>query len=357
MATPYNPNQSLVPAATEESGGALSVQRGAEDLPRHARVQLREAQLGQTQTRTNSALAEDSWTVLDDSVYDTYEATSVFVQDLRDAGLTYQADFMAEFDTWSTRDAHGSATVGQHVEATTSDTAVSHGKDGSPIPAIFDDFTVRYREGAAQDSQGATQEDVDDAGVNAASRNVTEAIERLFIGDEELEYGVNDGQDIVDLQGIMTHDEIPSDTASTDWETDPTVARDDVRGMRSNLKNDNMVRPGNIGYWLYVGTNWYDAMDDYELAGGSDTPTGETVRGAVAGLSNIERVRELDFLDPNSAFMLRPTQDVIQAGIANDIQTLQWDGPFTENYTVLASMYPRIKKTKAGQFGITTLSA
>lgn len=358
--TPYTNaagEQTLIPNSTEQSGGELSIGHGVENLPRWARTQLRQAKLGQSQARTNAALAEDSWSVLDSTVYDTFEATSVFVQDLRDAGLVHNADFMAEFDFWQTRDSHGSATVGQHVEATTSDGAVTHGKDGSPIPAIYDDFTIRYREGAAQEAQSAPDEDIDDAGIDAATRNVTEAIERLFIGDEELEYGVNDGQDIVDLQGIMTHDEIPSISASGDWEDDPTEARDDVRSMRSVLKNDNLVRPGNVGYWMYVGTNWYDAMDDYELVGENDQPTGDTIRDAVADLSNIERVRELDFLDPNSAFMFRPTQDVIQAGIANDLQTLQWDGPFTENYTVLGSMYPRIKKTKAGQFGICTISA
>lgn len=349
----------LYPEATEMAGDArINVgQQSRGQFTRHARKQMRDAKNNSAETRTNAALATDSWSVLDDTVYDVYHETSRFVERLRQMGLQHTADFMAEFDFWNTRADYGKAQVGQTVEATNSEGAVTHGRDGTIIPAIHDDFVVRYREGAAEDGIGATEEDFDTAGLEGTTRRVVETIERLFIGDSDLEYAINDGQDMVELHGVTTHPDIGSDTATTDWASDPTVARDDVRSMRSVLKNDNQVRPGNTGYDLYVGTTWYDALDDYEVVGSSDYPTGKTMRDAVADLANINEVIELDFMDPKSAFLMRPTSDVLEVGVANDVQTLQWDGPFSENYKVLASMYPRIKVTKEGQVGIHQLTA
>lgn len=346
-----NSNETLHPQTTELKSNHTVGWLGASEIPRFARQQMRDAQYNTSDTRTNAALATDSWVQFDDAAYDTFQETSTLVQNLIGRGLTHEADFMAEFDYWNTRSTHGKAEVGMHVQATTSDSAVSYGQDGSPIPVIHDDFVVRFREGATEGEE--LDEDLTTTGVSGASRRVTETVEQLFIGDEDLEFAVNNGQDLVDLHGITTHPEVPTLSPGTDWNTDATTVRDDVRRLRSTIKNDNHVNPGNVGYDLYLGTDYYDVLDDVDPEGSGDM----LVRERVDSLANINSIQELDFMDPASALMLRPTEDVIEVGLANDMQTVQWESPFDERFKVLMSAYPRIKVTQEGQVGIAYMEA
>lgn len=351
MSTRLNSNETLYPTKTELKSNHSVGWVGAADIPRFARQQMRDAQYDTSDTRTNAALATDSWVQFDDEAIDTFERTSTLVQNLIGRGLVHEADFMAEFDHWHTRSSHGKAEVGMHVQATTSDGAVSYGQGGSPIPVIHDDFVVRFREGAAEGEE--LDEDITTTGVSGASRRVTETIEQLFIGDEDLEFAVNNGQDLVDLHGISTHPDVPTESPGTDWVSGAGTVRDDIRNLRSIIKNDNHVNPGNVGYDLYLGTEYYDVLDDIDPDGSGDM----LVRERVDSLANINSIQELDFMNPKSAIMLRPTEDVIEVGMANDMQTVQWEDPFDERFKVLASMYPRIKVTQEGQVGIAYMEA
>lgn len=291
--------------------------------------------------RANASLPEASWEAVDDTVYPTMESTLRLVNDLRGLGLVQNVDIQAKVDTWHMRDTQGSASVDMDPETTTSETTVGYDMDGTPVPIIHDDFSLGFRDRPADDSV-----DPETDGADAATRNVSEAIEDFFVGGTNIKV-VSSGSPFTSY-GMTDHPATATGTTTADWTADNTVIRSDFRSARSVLKNDRKFRPGDAGYLTYLGTEYYDELDDADPEGSGDT----TVRDRVENLANIEAVRELDALPGKSMLMFRPTQDVIEVGIASDIQPVQWEDPFRDYWKILGSMYPRIKQTMDNENGI-----
>lgn len=291
--------------------------------------------------RANASLPDASWEAVDDTVYPTMENTLRLVSDLRGRGLVQNVDIQAKVDTWHMRDVQGSASIDMDPETTTSETTVAYDMDGTPVPIIHDDFSLGFRDRPADDSV-----DPETDGANAATRNVSETIEDFFVGGEQIKV-VSDGSPFTSY-GMTDHPATATGTTSADWTVDNTAIRSDFRSARSVLKNDRKFNPGGTGYLTYLGTDYYDVLDDADPEGSGDT----TIRERVENLANIEDIRELDALPEKSMLMFRPTQDVIEVGIASDIQPVQWEDPFRDYWKILGSMYPRIKQTMDNTNGI-----
>jgi hypothetical protein len=316
---------------------------------RYARQQIRDTQYGKSTARTNAlrtnaSLPENSWEAVDNAVYRTQQETLRLVQDLRAAGLTYNlGDLMAEVDTWHILDESGSADIDMDPETATAESSVSYGMDGTPVPIIHDDFSIGFREGPAEGE--GVGESLDTLGATVASRHVAEAIESMFVDASSLQ--ITSGSDAFQLYGMTDHPATATGTTTADWTADNTVVRDDIRAMRSVLKNDRNYNPS-PGYWLYLGTEYYDVLDDADPEGDGN----QTIRDRVENLSGIAQIREMQYLPNKSALLFRPTSDVIEVGMANDVQTVQWESPFRDNFKIMAAFYPRIKKTADDETGI-----
>lgn len=343
-----NTYQRTVPAQFGENKDLLK------QAPQHAFDQLVDAKRGKSDTRenvlrANASLPPDSWQQVDNAVYDTTEETLALVDYLRGQGLVHSIDLMSEVDTWYLTDGSGEASLDMSPETAVSESSVSFGRDGCPVPIIHDDYSLGFREGSAE-GRGPNV-DLETMNAENAARNVSELIERLFVGDENLTIsGVNDA---FTLYGMTDHPATATGSTSADWTADNSVIREDIRAMRSVLKNERNFNPTGSGYTLAYGTQYHDVLDDADPEGDGNM----TVRERVENLANIGNTMELDFLPEKSVLMFRPTSDVIEVGMASDMQTVQWEEPFRDSWKVLASMYPRIKQTDDKENGIVFWTA
>jgi len=312
----------------------------------HERANTRQAISQQHQQaaqtgRMNAALPPDAWESMDTAVYQAAEDTLTIVQDLLNAGLEYSVDIRAKYDTWGIIDDTGSARVGMTPEAQSEESDIRSGEDGSPVPIIDDGFSIGFREEPVN-SDRLPESSYDTTKATVSSRHVSEAVESMFVNADPIQVtGVN-GEGYT-LYGMTDHPDTATGTTSADWTTDDTVIRDDIRAMRSILKNTRNYSPGSTGYWVYFGTEYYDTLDNADPQGNGNL----TIRDRVENLSNISRLQEADFLPEKSVLMFRPTEDVIQVGVGADMQSVQWEDPFRDHYRAVASMYPRIKRTFA----------
>lgn len=319
------------------------------DLPEFALRQLVESKQGRSNTRTralNASLPEGSWEVVDETVIRTQEQDLRLVSDLQGAGLVTQRELSTKIDTWPRVDDRGEAEIAMSPDPATEEGSLTWDDDGVPVPVIYDHFSLGFRETPSDESGRSTEEDLDTLGVSTTTRRVDEAVEKLFV--EGWDRSINSGGDGYTLYGLTNHPQANTGTVTEDWTDDNTVIYDDVRRMRRIVKNDNEFSPGNVGYWLYLGTEFYDVLDDPDPDGSGD----QTVRDRVAGLSNIEQIRELDYLGDKEALLFRPTEDVVDVGIASDIQPIMWESPFRDHWAVLGAVYPRVKSTLTGQSGV-----
>lgn len=319
---------------------------------RFAQRQIQDSKINSNQTRVwassraNSALPDRSWKVVDETVYQTRDDTLTLVSDLLSAGLRSETDLYTKNDTWPLVDDRGEANVAMTPEVDSDEGALTWADDGVPVPMIYDFFTLGFREGQSPDANQQVGEQMDTLGATTTTRRVNERIERLFLDgwDETINFG---GEGYT-LYGMTNHPYTNGGSFDADWTTDNTVIRSDIRRMRSILKNDNNVKPGGVGYNLYLGTEFYDTLDDADPEGDGNV----TVRDRVENLSNISMVKELDYLGEKEALMFRPTEDVIDVGVAADVQPVMWDDPFRDYWAVLGSIYPRVKSTLTEQSGI-----
>ena len=301
--------------------------------------------------RQNAALPPDSWEARDDAVYGTMDRTMVLVNALRNAGLTYgNVTLDAKIDTWGLVDDRGSADVRMDPETEHRESSVTFDGDGAPIPVIQDGYSIGFRDNPYDD--GRMPQSLDQAQDEVVTRHISETVEEMFVNGSQ--FGISTGPDGegYTLYGMTDHPATAKGTTSADWTTDSTVARDDVRAMRAVLKRDRNFNPSGGGYWLALGSDYYDTLDD--LAG---TDGNQTVRDRIESLASINRIIESEFLAPKSALMFRPTRDVIEVGVAADLTPVQWEDAYRSYRDVIAGMYPRIKQTPDGENGIVYYTA
>lgn len=329
------------------------------EMPEFARSQIEDYRHGRNNTRvaacrTNSALPDRSWTVVEDQVYHVKKDTLTLVADLEERGLRTEQDIMTKHDTWPYVDDRGEANIDMTPEVASDEGALTWQSDGVPIPVIYDFFSLGFREGPSPDTEntpGEVSAGLDTLGLSTTTRRVNEKIEYTFLygWDETIKF---DGDGFT-LYGLTNHPQTNTATFDEDWTTtteasDGTTFRDEVRRARGILKNDNKFSPGETGYLVYLGTELYDSLDDADPEGDGNSD----VRERVENLANISEIRELDYLGEDEMLMFRPTEDVIDVGTAAEVQPVMWDDPFRDHWAVLGSKYPRVKTTLTGQSGV-----
>lgn len=302
---------------------------------------VRAHQAAVKQGRLNAALPPDAWESMDTAVYQAAEDSLTLVQDLLNAGLRHTVDIRAKYDTWGIIDDTGSARIGMTPESQSEESDVIAGEDGSPVPIIDDGYSIGFREEPVT-SERLPESSLDTTKATVAGRHVSEAIESMFVDADPIQITGETGEGYT-LYGFTDHPDTATGTTTADWTTDNTVIRDDFRSARNVLKNDRNYSAGDTGFWVYLGTDYWDVLDDADPEGDGN----QTVRDRVENLSGISRIREAEYLDPKSLLMFRPTEDVVQVGVGQDMSTVQWEDPFRDHWRAIASMYPRIKRTYA----------
>lgn len=335
---------SATPNGLTQTVGAQANIQTSDELPwtEYAWRQVTANQSEGQRLRANSALPADAWNTMDEAVYDTQENVLTVVQDLLNAGLRTNVDIRNKTIEWQVLDDSHSAQVDMDVESAEEEDNVSWGLRGAPLPIVHDDFSIGWRDRGADGGQN-----LDTLNATAASRAVNETLEDLVLNGWDRT--IQAGNDSYSLYGLTNHPDINTGTRG-DWAASTGNMRSDIRAMINTLKDDNNMRPGGTGYWLYLSTDLEDHLNDIDDDGSGDM----LARDRIENLSGLSRISATDYLPDGSALMFRPTRDVIDLAVARELTTIQWEDPtgFRDHYKVMASMTPRVKSTKTGQSGV-----
>lgn len=318
------------------------------EAPQYARAQMLASDQQRKQMRANASLPKGAWIGIEDAVYPAMDDVLTVVADLRNAGLTTSEDVQNKLTEWHKSDYSSTATISMEPETETEEGNTEYDLDGSPLPLIHSDFSIGFREGGT--SGEVTGEDVETLNAEGSARAVAEAMEQLTLNGWEPTISGNDlggTQDGYTMYGLTNHPSVHSGTLGN-WLTNPEVIRDDLKdGMARDLKDDNF-RPTNEGYWIYLGEDLEDVLDDPDPEGTGD----RLIRERIENLNFVGNLRVSEFLEPDAALMFRPTTDVIDLAFGLDEQVVQWDDPFRDYFKTVTAMTPRVKDTLRGQSGI-----
>lgn len=328
------------------------------DLDPHARQQLVDQRKGRDTTRRqivranqqaaeqgriNYSLPEDAWVQMDEKLTEVVRDELRLVSDLTSTVGTHDVPLNAKLDTWDILETHGSAEVGMDPDVATNESTVTFGTDGTPVPVVYDAYSIGFRDGAVD---GKMDESIEMLHASNSTRLVSETVEDMFIDASGFNINVHDSSQGYDLYGMTDHPSTATSTTTADWTSDNTVIRDDFRDARSVLKNDRDYNPD---FAVYLGDEYFDVLDDADPEGDGNM----TIRDRVENLSGIAWVRELDSLASKSMLMFKPSSDVIEVGMAADIQPVQQESMFRDDFVTMGAMYPRIYQQYNAETGST----
>jgi hypothetical protein len=284
--------------------------------------------------REHSSLPENSWEEIDDAVYRAELDTLTVLSDLRDAGLTSSVSIFAKDITWTPIDRQGSSTISMDAETHVEESTTGYNRDGTVLPIVHGDFSLGMRDRPNPDNPYAVGEDIETLQANVTSRAVSEDLEDLTL---------TGWSDTFSGSGYSTHgltnDPHVNNGDLSDWHASVSDVRSDIRDMIGQIKDANF-RPGNTGYWLYLSDSLEDIIEEPDPEGNGNL----YIRERIEDMQEISQIKTAEHLPTDSALMFRPTEDVIDVAIAEELQTVQWEpNPFRDKWKVMAAMTPKVK--------------
>ena len=356
-------NGSMQSSSSDGDVSGSVVKNGSIDIPRHAAAQIADVRMGRNNARQNAvaegALPEDAFADMDQAMYGPFRQMTKLWDYFQRKDLIREYDIRSQLISWNVNDDAGRSTVDMDFQTETGNLSLEFGKDAAAMPLIQIDYKTGFRERPSPDAPMGSQVDVDEEKAGAAGRIIAETAEAIISGNPG---GASPAENIsVEWRGtswgvssLTDPERVNTATFDADWMTDHSQPRKSVKRLRGILKNDNNVKPGDVGYDVWLGEDYYDVLDEPDPSFNNE----QLVRESVENLADINQIEELDFFPPDAMLMLRPTEDVFQLGVAQNPQNTQWgDFPWTDKFKAHAALSPMPKVSMQGQSGIVYATA
>ena len=286
--------------------------------------------------RTNNLLRKDEWISLDAAIVDQARRVLNGVADLRAAGLTRTlgglGTLMAE---WEQAGSMNPARVDMSATTQSDEDTQDFTLQGVPVPITHKGFRINARRLEASRRSGDA---LDTTQAELAATIVAEGLEDLLFNGNSLQV---QGRTIY---GYTTLPARLTGSLSASWATtgDPLA---DTIAMIDAAYQQHYRGP----FMLYVNNSYWTALqDDYKAE--SD----RTVLERLRAIAEIQDVKPASSLASNAVVMVQMTSNVVQLGVAQDIDTVEWEmfGGLEEHFKVLAAIVPILKWDAANQSGI-----
>lgn len=292
----------------------------------------------------DTGLRDDEWEAVDDELVQVAQERLSIVDVLLENGLTRSLSLGTLVDTWENVSEFGDADVGMSAEAPASEDGIQYGGGGVPVPVVKKGFRIGRRQMLASRERGQS---VQTDNVTAATRTVTERLENLFA------YGWERDVDGYDLPGFMTHPQVDEADVAGEWDVDASNVRPTVKSMISTLDVDNNFGPGQTGYILHLPAAKNRIIsDEIDPHGTGDLNLRQRILDDFS--DEIAGIRRTAALEPDEAFMYKPTSETIKVGMAADLQALEWESGsgMSTHVNVMAAMAPEIRSDVNGNVGV-----
>jgi hypothetical protein len=313
---------------------------------KEARIRANEEPLYDVRAN-ETGLRDDEWEAVDEELVSVAQERLSIVDVALEEGLTRNISLGTLTDTWENVSEFGDADVSMSAEADPSEDGIQYGGDGVPVPVVKKGMRIGRRQLLASRERG---QELPVDGVTAATRTVSERLENLFA------YGWDRDVDGHTLPGFMNHPEVDSASAAGDWNADAANVRPTIKNMISTLDVDNNYGPGETGYILHLPPAKNRVIaDSIDPDGTGDLNLRQRIQNDFTEISRIERTAALE---PDEAFMYKPTTETFKVGMAADLQTLEWESGsgMTSHVNVFAAMAPEIRSDINGNVGVVKVT-
>lgn len=301
----------------------------------------------------DGSLEYEEWKELTDTVVEVREEQLNLVGDLRAAGLVSQTSLATLVSRWQTA-SHISeeADISMNPETSTDEEDIQMGMDGVPLPVFHKDWRIDRRFLMA--SRNGPAEALDTTVPAQMTRAVSNTIENAFLNGWE---GRVDGYQ---MHGFLNHPDRNQVTAPGGWDTGGGTDPDDIRNTLLNsieaLENDEF---DNGDYYLYLNRRDYQLLRRTiaDFAGGSP---GGNMRQRLEEEFDAElgQVRWTKNIPRGEAVMFEPSRDVVEVGVAEEIQPIEWESPsgWTLHMKIFGAMNLKLRSTASGQCGFVHIT-
>lgn len=298
------------------------------------------------------ALEYEEWKELTDTVVESRREALNLVSQLEGAGLTTSADVAELVTKWQTADnVSEDAEVSIEYGHRSDEDDVSFGLDGAPLPLFQKYWRIdrRFLEHSRRGPGGP----LDTRMAAQLTRAVENTIEDAFLS------GWNRPIDGYTMDGLLNHGD-RNQVSGSDWYDDSTDAEDvrtDILDTIEALENDEFDAGGyHLGISRQEGQRLRRLIADF--AGGDVSNTNMLDRIQEEFSEEISNVFVTKNIPDGEAVMYQPTMDVVQVGMAEDIQPVEWEAPdgSTVYVKIIGAMNIQLASTADGQMGVAHLS-
>lgn len=300
------------------------------------------------QIQTNAILRKDEWKTIDDGVMQVQRERLIGVNDLVNAGLTYNlsnpmASTVLEFEKM---DDPGEAQMDMDGINRGNNARPRYSMAYLPIPIIHSDFQFNSRVLAASRTRG---DPVDTTQSENASRRVAEYLEgMLFTDPTDGPYSFGTGT----IYGYVNHPDRIQKTLNS-WTGSSKTGEDivaDLNSMKQGLISKQFFGP----YMVYVPAGYETILDEDYV---SNYP--KTIRQRILEINNIQDIKVADHLAADTVIMVQMTSNVVRLvdGMANT--SVQWEseGGMALNFKVMSIRVPQIRSDINGACGVVHATA
>jgi hypothetical protein len=295
--------------------------------------------------RAARPLPEDAQRMLDNALIRVGRKKLVIVEDLLNAGLTFDLPNWLAVPTlqWDRVNDGGNARRSMVPKARGQRFVLDRTPATLPVYCTWGDFSFDIRTLLAAERAGYN---IDTAHAEAATRKVNEFFEDQAIHGAGLQiYGGYTAPGFFTAGfAVNTTTYVGNEAWDNSGHTGEEIHAD-VMAMIEALQADNFTGP----YRLYVPlTYWNKLQFDYKSA-----TSGTIMERLTDGMGDVLSIRMSEHLPANRTLMLQLTSDVVDVVVGQQPTLLSWeDGPGFERYfMVLGCLIVRIKSNYLGNQG------
>ena len=299
-------------------------------------------------------LRYEEWKEINDRVIEVRKEALNLVADLRAAGLTTNEDIANLVTRWQT-----SGRMSEDADITMNPATDTNEEDpggfglaGAPMWMFQKDWRIDRRLLLASRNAGGM--DIGRRASAGMTRAVASTIEYAMLN------GISTPIDGYTMPGFLTHPDRNQVTGSG-WADDDGNDADNVRAdlLAAIERMENDEYDGG-GYYLYLARREWQRLRRLlaDFGGGFSGETNMRTRISEEFDTELGRVRVSKHIPDGQALMFQPSTDVVEVGIAEDIQPVQWEAPhgWVIFMKVLAAMNLKLASTQDGQMGVAHLT-
>ncbi len=290
----------------------------------------------------NATLRKDEWKQIDEAITKAARQRLVGIQDLRNAGLTYQignglGTTVLEYEKVSDmNEAEINMDAITKADKDRADFSIGY----LPLPITSKDFSINIRALEASRKRGQT---LDVTQGELAARKVAEKNEEtLFTGAGTYAYG---GGTLYGYKDYPNANSVTLDAHWNDSGASGTTMLADTLSMKQALIDDRMFGP----YGMYIPTNFETAIED-DFKSTSD----KSIRQRLLEVEGLQFIKTADFLTDDYIIFLQLTSDVVRLVEGMDIRTVEWssEGGMIFHYKVMSILVPQIRDDYSNRCGV-----